>query len=599
MRYWFRCALSVLACGVLLVGAARTDETNLDVSDSPSVSDGPSRKELFLARMAAELGPGALLSASNIPPFVLPPQTSEDSFFGIDVSHYDDENCACKPGQDCSKCKIDWGRAASQKVSFVYAKTTQGTRYLDRTFAFHWRNLAQNGILRGAYHFMSADEDPLVQADYFLEQMEQAGNLTSGDLPPCLDLEADIRKDAAKRWIVDDRGNKRDFWRGQDADDIADKVLTWMKRVEEKTGRTPIIYTSPGWWNDNLKGTKKAAQLQRYHVWVAHYFNSGSPARGKPDIPAGHDWVMWQFTENGKMKDAEVIAATFDVSIVNGTLEQLQSSLGVSVPEKKEIASTDTSTDTNKPTEPVVTANPSDAKDTAKPTEPIVTANPTDTKDTNKPTEPVVAANPSDAKDTITPAEPVVAANPADTKDTNKATEPIVTANPTDTKDTNKPTEPVVTANPADAKDTNKPAEPVVAANPPDEKKATDQVTTLNPGGTNDTGTPSQPPAGSSPNGTTDDGKSSVPTTGVVPNDAKQSTTPSSSQSRPRTRSPRSRTAQSSATQDVAVVNVAPQGVPAQKSMVEIVLANGRTLRVDSNIDPALLSRLIMAVEAN
>jgi hypothetical protein len=37
----------------------------------------------------------------------------------------------------------------------------------------------------------------------------------------------------------------------------------------------------------------------------------------------------------------------------------------------------------------------------------------------------------------------------------------------------------------------------------------------------------------------------------------------------------------------------------AQKMTVEIVLVNGRVLRVDANIDPTVLTRLISAVESD
>ena len=115
IRYW----LMVLACGVVLAGIARTDE-----NDS-IVNDGPSRAELFQARLAEELGPLGALAAAAAPPFFLPTDVKDDAIFGIDVSHHNDENCRCEPGQICSDCKIDWSRAQNQKISFVYVKASQ------------------------------------------------------------------------------------------------------------------------------------------------------------------------------------------------------------------------------------------------------------------------------------------------------------------------------------------------------------------------------------------------------------------------------------------------------------------------------------------
>lgn len=105
MNYAIRYGLMVIACSVLLAGVARAEENDA------SVSDGPSRAELFEARMRADLGANlGSLSASVTRPFVLPTDVLGDAIYGIDVSHYNDENCVCKAGQKCNQCKINWGQ---------------------------------------------------------------------------------------------------------------------------------------------------------------------------------------------------------------------------------------------------------------------------------------------------------------------------------------------------------------------------------------------------------------------------------------------------------------------------------------------------------
>ena len=439
MRYWFRRALIVLACGLLFTSAAHTDENNSDAGNGVSVSDGPSRSEIFELRLRAELGSLGALSAAAAPPFVLPTHARDGSILGIDVSHHNDENCKCKPGQDCSECKIDWNRIRDQKVSFVYVKASQGTKYRDPTFDFHWRTLAQHKIPRGAYHFMSADEDPIVQADNFLNKMEQDGKLQSVDLPPCLDLESDMRKDSSKRWLVTpDSGEIRDFWIGQDPDEIVQKVLKWLKRVEDKTGRIPIVYTSRGWWSDRIKDEKKFAQLSRYPIWIANYPSSGNPLNTQPKVPNGQAWALWQFTETGRMKDSETLPGKMDINLFNGTLGNFNQALGVTVPEKKEVAVVDTSKDMTNPSEPVIGTNPNDSQNTSKPPEQAVDAKPSEPTDPNKPSEPVIVTKPTEPTDTSKPSEPVVVTKPTEPTDTSKPSEPVIVTKPTEPTDTSK-----------------------------------------------------------------------------------------------------------------------------------------------------------------
>ena len=159
-------------------------------------------------------------------------------------------------------------------------------------------------------------------------------------------------------------GTIRDFWLGQDPDDIIQKVLKWLKHVEEKTGRTPIIYTSRGWWNDRIKDEKKFAQLQ-----AAIRFGSptitdfGSHVNAKPKVPNDHAWTLWQFTETGRMTDVEVMPGRLDVNIFNGSLGRFEEALGVTVPEVKEVVSLQEPKNENKPAEQTTEAKPNEPSD--------------------------------------------------------------------------------------------------------------------------------------------------------------------------------------------------------------------------------------------
>jgi len=119
--------------------------------------------------------------------------------------------------------------------------------------------------VRGAYQFFLADQDPIAQAELLLEQLADAGGLKPGDLPPALDIED-------TRGVGDAK--------------IALRMHAWLEHVEAATGRTPMIYTSPGFWN--VLGNP--AGFEGYPLWVAHW---GVEC---PKVPSGSwdDFVIWQ-----------------------------------------------------------------------------------------------------------------------------------------------------------------------------------------------------------------------------------------------------------------------------------------------------------------
>ncbi|HWP27196.1 MAG TPA: GH25 family lysozyme [Xanthobacteraceae bacterium] len=328
MTYAIRCGLVAVVCGLVVAGLARARDAGANM-------DGPSRAELFELRWKSDLGPNAsTLGPKLMQPFFIPKHILGDAVYGISLSYHNDEGCACKGGDRCPACKIDWSRIASNKIAFVFVKATHGARYTDPTFQYHWRALARHKIHRGARHFLSADEDPVEQADHFVEQLEAAGKLMASDLPPVLELERDLRRDTANRWIVvAETGQRLDFWQGQDPDEIVGKILKWLNRVEQKTGRVPIIYTSRGWWMERIKDEKKFALLRRYPLWIADYPESGRHAHDSPKVPNTQAWTIWQFTENGRMEEEDIIPGNVEVSVFRGTLARFRQALKVSAAE--------------------------------------------------------------------------------------------------------------------------------------------------------------------------------------------------------------------------------------------------------------------------
>ena len=195
---------------------------------------------------------------------------------GIDVSHWDGV--------------IDWGKVAGAGKKFSVAKATQSTDFIDDKFVANWKGMKAAGVIRGAYHFFDFVTNPTAQADWFVDEIEKAGGLEPGDLPPTLDLE----------------------WNGNQQSS-AKKVQEFLQRVEQRTCRRPMIYTSASF----LDPLSPPAALAAYPVWIAHYTN------GCPNTPAlWSAWTFWQNSDKGVV--AGIPAAAVDLDKFDGSLADLQ-----------------------------------------------------------------------------------------------------------------------------------------------------------------------------------------------------------------------------------------------------------------------------------
>jgi GH25 family lysozyme M1 (1,4-beta-N-acetylmuramidase) len=181
-----------------------------------------------------------------------------DSLPGIDVSHYQHE--------------IDWTQVAASGIRFAFQKATEGTGYVDPTYATNRAGATANGIVFGAYHFARPDLhpfDPVPEADHFVDTAQ----LGQGNLLPVLDLErsGDLSQSELTAWIVG-----------------------WLDRVYERTGVRPIVYTSPNGWLNRTGDTTAVADAGYTTLWVAHW---DTPT---PRVPAndwqGYGWTFWQYS---------------------------------------------------------------------------------------------------------------------------------------------------------------------------------------------------------------------------------------------------------------------------------------------------------------
>lgn len=195
-----------------------------------------------------------------------------DKTFGIDISHY-------QRREDIKWDSLSIGNH-SIPIKFVVLRATMGNRSADKNFVHFWQKSRENNLIRGAYHFYRADEDPVVQAKNFLNAVK----LESGDLRPILDVEKIPHRKTHEEFVKD--------------------LKIWLKIVEEAYGEKPILYTYYSYYRDYLKQDFGV----EYPLWLANYNDVQTPS---PD----DDWSFWQFTENGIVYG---VNTKVDVDIYNG-----------------------------------------------------------------------------------------------------------------------------------------------------------------------------------------------------------------------------------------------------------------------------------------
>lgn len=191
---------------------------------------------------------------------------------GIDVSHF--------------QGIVNWQQVAQAGMSFAFAKATEGITYTDPQFTNNWPGIQAAGLLRGAYHFFEANDDASAQAKQFLSKVQ----LEPGDLPPVLDVETNAGVSDSQIWTG---------------------VATWLQLVEQATGRLPILYTAPGFWDSH----EPDPTLTRYPLWLADYAS-------EPVLPKGWtSWLFWQHSQTGTVSG---VTGSVDLDLFSGTLEQLR-----------------------------------------------------------------------------------------------------------------------------------------------------------------------------------------------------------------------------------------------------------------------------------
>lgn len=321
---------SLFGLAVLLLLAfsvdARTEETlQNDLSRGqlfakfilPSVPDGPhilslDRDFVFPADVVALQSSGR--------PFVV----------GIDVSHHNTDGC---------NCEINWMEVFDAGARFVYIKASQG-QGADPRLSINVKGVnvapASKKLLKGTYHFMSADGAGDVQGQFYVDNLDRklasvGAKREPDDLPPVIDLEWDHRVDSHGQPIPCSDGKIHpDCWELVAADEIIVRLNAWLTRVKSLTGRNPFVYTARSWVDDRIKDESKFTRVGA-KVWIANYLRhdrtgSKTVVTVDPAVPTGSRAPLWQFTDRAQVPNQAHLGGV-DTSIFKGALADFRTAM--------------------------------------------------------------------------------------------------------------------------------------------------------------------------------------------------------------------------------------------------------------------------------
>lgn len=187
---------------------------------------------------------------------------------------------------------IVWPSVAGAGVRFAFVQASRGSGTdctvkpaqcgADPYFATNRLAAETAGIRVGAYHrafatggtVAEARADAIAEADVFLASV---GSLQSGELVPVLDVETPFT--------------------GMTSTTLRTWIRVWVKRVNRRLGRKPMIYTNATSWG--ATGNTKEFAKAKYPLWVAEWGVS------RPTVPAfnwaRHGYSVWQYTSSGSV----------------------------------------------------------------------------------------------------------------------------------------------------------------------------------------------------------------------------------------------------------------------------------------------------------
>jgi lysozyme len=186
--------------------------------------------------------------------------------FGADVSHWEGD--------------INWLLGVDY-LPFVYYKATDGLYAVDSQFLGNKAECDAVGIPNAPYHWWQETQDPIIQADHFVDTV----------MPGYKQLIVDVEPKVL-------------------VPNMLAKLNSLLDRIQTRTGIIASIYTSANYWDSFIR----APYPNHHPLLVAQY-----AYRSEPVLPNGAvTWTMWQFTDQFWFSGCN---ATADGNWFNGPLD--------------------------------------------------------------------------------------------------------------------------------------------------------------------------------------------------------------------------------------------------------------------------------------
>lgn len=181
----------------------------------------------------------------------------------------------------------DWAAVAASGIAFAFTKATEGTSYVNPTFARNWSEIKAHHMARGAYHFARPDaNNPEVEAEHFIGAVMAQG-IETGDLL-ALDLE-------------DGSG------------DLSSWTLRFLQHVKRLAGFDPLVYTSAGFANTHHLAA--LPEIGERGLWLASW-QATLPAPPEP-------WGLVAFHQYTDSAQVPGIAGAVDGDRFNGPVDRI------------------------------------------------------------------------------------------------------------------------------------------------------------------------------------------------------------------------------------------------------------------------------------
>ena len=264
------------------------DRANVGATHSPELLSqlrGRSRNAPLTG--TGEMGPAALASAAI---------AGDEQ--GVDVASF----------QHPGGAAINWSQVAASGVGFAAVKATEGDYYQNPYALTDLAGAQAAGLSVVAYAFAipngnGSSNSPVTQANYLLKYL---GSYAS-TVPIMLDIEYNPYSGGQCYGL---KGANMVAW-----------VAAFDAQIQAKTGRMPIIYTPPTWW-DSCTGNSTGFGPDP--LWVP------SITTGSPVLPTGWaNWAIWQYSGTGTVSgiaspdtDLDQASATFLGLLNPGTQDQ-------------------------------------------------------------------------------------------------------------------------------------------------------------------------------------------------------------------------------------------------------------------------------------